>query len=36
MAFELARGFDLMSVVVDADGLWLVQVDKSALLQDQG
>ena len=26
MAFELARELDQMSVVVDADGLWLVQV----------
>ena len=26
IAFELAKGFDQMSVVVDADGLWLVQV----------
>jgi ATP-dependent NAD(P)H-hydrate dehydratase len=26
MAFELARSYDQMSVVVDADGLWLVQV----------
>ena len=26
IAFELARGFDQMGVVVDADGLWLVQV----------
>jgi NAD(P)H-hydrate repair Nnr-like enzyme with NAD(P)H-hydrate dehydratase domain len=31
MAFELARGFDQMSVVVDADGLWLVQVNFSLL-----
>jgi ATP-dependent NAD(P)H-hydrate dehydratase len=26
IAFELARKFDQMSVVVDADGLWAVQV----------
>lgn len=26
IAFELAREIDQMSVVVDADGLWLVQV----------
>ena len=28
MAFELARELDQMSVVVDADGLWLVQVSE--------
>jgi ATP-dependent NAD(P)H-hydrate dehydratase len=26
IAFELAREYDQMGVVVDADGLWLVQV----------
>ena len=26
VAFELARDYDQMGVVVDADGLWLVQV----------
>jgi len=26
VALELARGYDQMCVVVDADGLWLVQV----------
>ena len=39
MAFELARGFDQMSVVVDADGLWLVQVGQtqfSVLSRDTG
>ena len=31
MAFDLAKDMDQMSVVVDADGLWLVQV--SSLLR---
>jgi ATP-dependent NAD(P)H-hydrate dehydratase len=28
-ALELARGMDQMGVVVDADGLWLVQVSRA-------
>lgn len=33
IAFELAKDMEQMGVVVDADGLWLVQVDR-ALSQD--
>lgn len=36
MAFELARGFNQMSVVVDADGLWLVQVGPGLDPSDDG
>lgn len=31
IAFELAKSFDDMGVVVDADGLWLVQVSFTIL-----
>lgn len=36
IAFELAREIDQMSVVVDADGLWLVQNDPSVVLDWPG
>lgn len=36
VAFEIARTMDQMSVVVDADGLWLVQNDPSVILDWPG
>lgn len=32
IAFELAKEMDQLGVVVDADGLWLVQVSFDSLL----
>lgn len=35
IAFEIAKSFDEMGVVVDADGLWLVQVSAMSCTKEE-